>query len=122
MPSATEFKIAELTKDMLRLKLFVIFWRGKGLDLKPYLAEHLQYMIDVERKGKLFASGPLGDPTRGDGMTIVRAANEEETNEIAKRDPFVVNGIRTYTIQAWMIMEGSVNVTVNFSDKSASVS
>lgn len=122
MPSATELKIAELTKDMLRLKLFVIFWRGKGLDLKPYLAEHLQYMIDVERKGKLFASGPLGDPTRGDGMTIVRAANEEEANEIAKRDPFVVNGIRTYTIQAWMIMEGSVNVTVNFSDRSASVS
>jgi uncharacterized protein YciI len=122
MPSATELKIAELTRDMLRLKLFVIFWRGKGLDLKPHLAEHLQYMIDVERMGKLFASGPLGDPTRGDGMTIVRAASEEEANEIARRDPFIVNGIRTYTIQSWMIMEGSVNVTVSFSDKSANIS
>ncbi len=42
MPSATESKIAELTKGMLRLKLFVIFSHGKGFDLKPYLAEHLQ--------------------------------------------------------------------------------
>ena len=41
MPSATELKIAELTKGILRLKLFVIFSFGKGLDLKPYLADHL---------------------------------------------------------------------------------
>ena len=44
MPSATERRIAELTRGMLRLKLFVIFSYGKGLDLKPYLADHLAYM------------------------------------------------------------------------------
>lgn len=122
MPSATELKIAELTKGMLRLKLFVIFSQGKGLDLKPYLAEHLQYMVDLERQGKLFASGPLGDSTRGDGMTIVRAANEAEARELAMRDPFVVNGIRTFTLQPWIVMEGSLNVTVNFSDQTARIS
>ena len=122
MPSATELKIAELTKGMLRLKLFVMFSQGKGLDLKPHLAEHLQYMIELERKGKLFASGPFGDGTRGDGMTILRVANEEEAHELAKRDPFVVNGIRTYTIQSWTAMEGSMTFTVNFSDKTASIS
>ncbi len=78
MPSATELKIAELTKGMLRLKLFVIFSYGKGLDLKPTLPDHLAYMVDLERQGKLFASGPFGDGTKGDGMTIVRAANEDE--------------------------------------------
>lgn len=122
MPSATELKIAELTKGMLRLKLFVIFSYGKGLDVKPYLAEHLQYMIDLERKGKLFASGPFGDGTKGDGMTIVRATDEDEARAIALRDPFVVNGIRTFAIQSWTAMEGSLTFTVNFSDRSANIS
>ena len=121
MPSATELKIAELTKGMLRLKLFVIFSYGKGLDLKPTLPDHLAYMVDLERRGKLFASGPFGDGTKGDGMTIVRAANEGEAREIAARDPFVINGIRTFTIQSWTVMEGSVSLTVNFSDRSATV-
>lgn len=121
MPSATELKIAELTKGMLKLKLFVIFSQGKGLDLKPYLAEHLQYMIDLERQGKLFASGPLGSGTQGDGMTIVRAASFDEARELATRDPFVVNGIRTFTIQPWTVMEGSLSVTVNFSDQTARI-
>ena len=121
MPSATERRIAELTRGMLRLKLFVIFSYGKGLDLKPYLADHLAYMIELERQGKLFASGPFGDGTKGDGMTIVRAANDEEAREIALRDPFVVNGIRTFTIQPWTVMEGSLSITVNFSDRSATI-
>ncbi|MBV8839406.1 MAG: hypothetical protein JO000_22965 [Alphaproteobacteria bacterium] len=121
MPSATELRIAELTKGMLRLKLFVIFSHGKGLDLKPYLADHLAYMIALEREGKLFASGPFGDGRSGDGMTIVRAASAEEAREIALRDPFVVHGIRTFKIEAWTVMEGSLSVTVNFSDRSAKI-
>jgi len=121
MPSATELRIAELTKGMLRLKLWVIFSHGKGLDLQPYLADHLAYMIALEREGKLFASGPFGDGTRGDGMTIVRAASEDEARGIALRDPFVINGIRTFKIQSWTLMEGSLSVTVNFSDRSAKI-
>jgi len=122
MPSATEQKIAELTKGMLRLKLFVIFSYGKGLDLKPYLADHLTYMIGLERAGKLFASGPFGDGTSGDGMTIVRAGDAEEARSIALADPFVINGIRTFKIQPWTVMEGSLSFTVNFSDRSAQTS
>jgi uncharacterized protein len=122
MPSATELRLAELTKGMLRLKLFVIFSYGKGLDLKPYLADHLTYMIGLEREGKLFASGPFGDGSTGDGMTIVRAADEAEARKIATLDPFVVNGIRTFKIQPWTVMEGSLSLTVNFSDRSAKIS
>jgi uncharacterized protein YciI len=122
MPSAAQMKIAELTKGMLKLKLFVIFSQGKGLDVTPYLADHLEYMIALERQGKLFASGPLGDPSKADGMTIVRAASEEEAQQLALRDPFVVNGIRTFKIVPWTVMEGSLSVTVNFSDQTARIS
>jgi uncharacterized protein YciI len=122
MPSAAQMKIAELTKGMLKLKLFVIFSQGKGLDVTPYLADHLEYMIALERQGKLFASGPLGDPSKADGMTIVRAASEEEAQQLALCDPFVVNGIRTFKIVPWTVMEGSLSVTVNFSDQTARIS
>ena len=122
MPSANDLKIAEMLKGMLNLKLFVIFSQGKGLDVKPYLAEHLQYMIELERQGKLFASGPFGNPSRGDGMTVVRARDIEEAHELAKRDPFYINGIRTYTIEPWTVMEGSMTFTVNFSDKTSRIS
>ncbi|MGE3986676.1 YciI family protein [Pseudorhodoplanes sp.] len=122
MPSAVQLKIAELLKGMLRLKLFVIFSQGKGLDVTPYLADHLQYMIELEREGKLFASGPLGDPSKADGMTIVRAADEEEARRIALKDPFVIHGIRTFKILPWTVMEGSLSVTVNFSDQTTKIS
>jgi uncharacterized protein YciI len=122
MPSAAQLKIADLVKGMLRLKLFVIFSHGKGLDVTPYLADHLQYMIELEREGKLFASGPLGDPSKADGMTIVRAADEEEVQRIALKDPFVIHGIRTFKIVPWTVMEGSLSVTVNFSDQTAKIS
>ncbi|HWV43209.1 YciI family protein [Pseudorhodoplanes sp.] len=121
MPSAAQMKIAELLKGMLRLKLFVIFSQGKGLDVTPYLADHLQYMIELEREGKLFASGPLGDPSKADGMTIVRAADEDEARRIALKDPFVIHGIRTFKIMPWTVMEGSLSVTVNFSDQTAKI-
>ncbi len=121
MPSVAQMKIADLLKGMLRLKLFVIFSQGKGLDVTPYLADHLQYMIELEREGKLFASGPLGDPSKADGMTIVRAADEEEVQRIALKDPFVIHGIRTFKIVPWTVMEGSLSVTVNFSDQTAKI-
>lgn len=121
MPSAIDPKTAALLRGMLNLKLFVIFSAGKGLDLTPYLADHLEYMIDLERKGKLFASGPIGNPTNADGMTVVRARDLDEAHEIARREPFVANGIRTYRIEPWTVMEGSLSFRVNFSDQSSSI-
>lgn len=114
--------IAELTKNMLRPKFFVAFSFGKGLDLRPRLAEHLAYMIALERRGSLFGSGPFGDGRKGDGMTILRAADEAEARAMMLADPFVVHGLRTFTIQPWTVMEGALTVTVSLSQGAASVS
>ena len=121
MSTTAEQDIQALTKNMLRRKLYVVLSRGKGADLRPYLAEHLRWMIGLEKEGKVFASGPFDVGTSGDGMTILRAGNAEEARAIAERDPFVVNGIRTYEIREWTLMEGSFGVTVNYSDRSIDI-
>jgi uncharacterized protein YciI len=116
MSADSAARLDELLGKMLKLKLFVIFSRGKGLDLKPHLLEHLEYMVALERQGKLFASGPMGDPRLGNGMTIVRAESEDEARAIASNDPFFRHGLREFSVEPWTVMEGALRVTVNFSD------
>ena len=93
----TQERIRELTKGMLRKRLYVVLSKGGDAPdaIAEYLPQHLEYMIGLEKKGVLFASGPLAEADgqmRGDGLTIVRAANAQAAREIAEADPFVGNG------------------------------
>ena len=126
MTSATEERIRELTQGMLRKKLYVVLSTAKaGPDrIKDVLPRHLEYMIGLEKKGLVFASGPLtdeGGEPRGDGMTILRAASAEEARTIAAADPFFAHGLRTFEVREWTVMEGTLGLTVNFSDQSIQV-
>jgi uncharacterized protein len=127
MSSATQDRIKELTQKMLRKKLFVVLSAPKaGPDqIVATLPAHLDYMIGLEKAGVLFASGPFADAdgqSRGHGMTILRTGTIEEARKIAEADPFVVNGLRTFEVREWTLMEGSFGVRVNFSDQSVQVS
>lgn len=123
MAASGEDRIRQLTQRMLRKKLYVILSKGGATpeQIGAMLPQHLEYMIGLEKKGVLFASGPLtaapGAPV-GDGLTILRAANAAEARKIASKDPFVINKLRTFEVREWTLMEGSVGVTVNFSDQS----
>jgi uncharacterized protein YciI len=117
-----EEKVQELTQGMWRKKFFAIVWEGHDADLRPHLVEHLEYMIALEREGKLFASGPLDFGKGSDGLTVVRTETVAEARAIALNDPFVVNGVRSFQIREWTIMEGSFGVGVNFSDRSIKIS
>lgn len=119
----SEERIRELTKSMLRKKLYVVLSKGGAApeQIAAHLPKHLEYMIGLEKQGLLFASGPLADAggaTRGDGLTILRAASADEARKIAEADPFVVNGLRSFELREWTVMEGSVGIKVNYSDQS----
>ena len=111
---------------MLRKKLFVVLSRGAATaeQISAVLPQHLEYMIGLEKAGTLFASGPLtaraGAPA-GDGLTVLRAASEDEARRVASADPFVINKLRTFEVREWTLMEGSFGVTVNFSDQSLDI-
>jgi uncharacterized protein len=119
----SEERIRELTKTMLRKKLYVVLSKGGAVpeEIAKHLPHHLEYMIGLEKKGVLFASGPLaeaGGATRGDGLTILRAESAAAARKIAEADPFVVNGLRSFELREWTVMEGSLGIKVNFSDQS----
>jgi hypothetical protein len=125
--SDTHDRIAALTARMLKKRLYVVLSspiEGEAEKLPAHLPAHLEYMIANEKKGIVFASGPLAEADgsqRGRGLTVLRATSADEARAIAAQDPFVVNGVRTFELREWTVMEGSFGVTVNFSDQSMSV-
>jgi hypothetical protein len=119
-------RIAELTQKMLRRKLYAVLSQPSPTPekLKALLPSHLEYMIGLEKRGVLFASGPLADgegPPNGAGLTVLRAASAHEARALAEADPFVVSGLRTFELKEWTIMEGTLGLRVNLSDQSVEV-
>jgi len=126
MSASGEERIQQLTQKMLRKKLYVVFSKGGATpeQIGAVVPDHLEYMIGLEKKGVLFASGPLAtDPGKpaGDGLTILRAASVEEARAIASADPFVVSRLRTFEVREWTVMEGSLGLKVNFSDQTLEI-
>lgn len=126
MPPTGEERIRELTARMLRKRLYVVLSKGAATpeQIGAVLPDHLEYMIGLERKGSLFASGPLSPApggATGDGLTILRAADVQEARAIAQADPFVQQGLRTFELREWTVMEGSLGLKINFSDQSLQI-
>ena len=119
MSASGEERIRQLTERMLRKRLYVVLSKGGATpeQIGAVLPQHLEYMIGLEKKGVLFASGPLtaaaGAPA-GDGLTILRAENADEARAIAAADPFVVNKLRTFEVREWTMMEGSLGADGEF--------
>ncbi|HTP93727.1 MAG TPA: YciI family protein [Xanthobacteraceae bacterium] len=119
-------RIAGLMQKMLRKKLYVLISRPVVAPekLKPFLAAHLEYMIGLEKRGFVFASGPLADgegPPSGQGLTVLRVAGANEARALAEADPFYANGLRTFELKEWTIMEGTLGVKINLSDQTIEV-
>jgi uncharacterized protein YciI len=77
---------------------------------------HVAWLLDLERRGAVLVSGPLtsGPGVRpGSGVTVLRAPDEERARLIAAQDPFVLAGLRTFSIQGWRLNEGSISVRVS---------
>ena len=116
-------EINTLLGRMLQKRLYVVFSTPLQpmSEMRSLLQEHLSYMIELEKRGLLFASGPFlaeGQELPGSGMSILRVASRAEAEAIAQEDPLYKNGMRTYEIKAWQLNEGSYTVTVNYSDRS----
>jgi len=119
--SALQQTALEMHDQMLRMALFVVLTTpiASESDLAKMLPEHLSYMLELEKSGVLFGSGPFvggSDVPAGSGMTILRASSSAEAASIAERDPFNRRGLRRFEVREWQLNEGRFTVTVDYSD------
>jgi uncharacterized protein len=81
--------------------------------------EHFAYLLELERRGVLFAAGPFVDETgtrHGAGMLIIRAATRAEAEAIAFAEPYTKAGMRKTMLTPWQRNEGTLSLRIRFSD------
>ena len=90
------------TKGFLGKEMYLVVTRPvRSPEIAKRLADHLAHQVDLEKRGIMFAAGPLyprGSETPEAGMFVLRANSFEEAEAIANEDPLHKAGLRTYTI------------------------
>ena len=117
--------VHKLTEKFLGREMYLVMTRPvRSPEIDKRLADHLAHQVELERRGILFAAGPLyprGSTVPDTGMFVLRANSFEDAEAIAKTDPLHAAGLRTYTIQKWRLNEGCITLTVNYSDETVKI-
>jgi uncharacterized protein YciI len=64
---------------------------------KDLIERHVEHLKELNRQGKLVICGPFKDYPGG--MVIIRAEDINEATAIAKSDPFIASGCKTFEIR-----------------------
>ncbi|MFA6739150.1 MAG: YciI family protein [Bacilli bacterium] len=79
------------------MNTFVILLKSTGKKLtKALILRHINHLRHLDDTNRYLLGGPFIES--GNGMIVIVADNKEEANQIAKSDPFVQEGVRTYEI------------------------
>jgi uncharacterized protein len=114
-----------LTNKFLGKEMYLVVTRPvRSPEIDKRLADHLAHQVELERRGIMFAAGPLYSRDSNlpeAGMFVLRAGSFEEAEAIAKGDPLHAAGLRTFTLQKWRLNEGSITVKINYSDQTCEI-
>lgn len=81
---------------------------GQNVFEHPGVGEHFAFLRRMADAGRLVAAGPFGD-VRGEGMTVLRAADADEAERLARADDqAVVAGVLDVHIRPWNVVMSSV--------------
>lgn len=116
-------EIVQLIRDkgMLAKQLYIVSTTATGsLDKVLEMVEtHLDFQVDLERRGIMFAAGPNWTDDerewRGDGTVVIRAGSMDEARQIMESDPMHSSGARRFTIRPWLIDEGRLTIELDYS-------
>jgi carboxymethylenebutenolidase len=80
-----------------------------AVSMDEVMKQHHAYIHDLDAKGLLFGAGAFRDETgarAGLGLIIIRAASRGEAEAIARREPYIANGVRVLTLVPWQRSAG----------------
>jgi uncharacterized protein len=84
------------TDDHLRYFIFLYEEDGKALT-PDVVQKHVAHLRKLDADGRLIICGPFTD--FAGGVVVIDAIDIDEAHQIAKSDPFVSEGYRTYKVQ-----------------------
>lgn len=64
-----------------------------------YRPEHLSYLEKMRNEGHVKINGKFSDGSGG--LVIYQAPSYKECEELVKRDPYILEGARSYEIKEW---------------------
>ncbi len=123
MPSHAE-QVAAISSSLAREQCYVLMMRpnpdAPPIDSRDRLRiEHHEYLLDLERRGILFAAGPFADRNErssGSGMIIIRAASRDEATRIGYDEPYTRNRLRLMDVLPWQRNEGTLKLELRLAD------
>ena len=69
-------------------------------NVSEHMSDHLAYLKQLQKEGRLLASGAFSGEL-SDGMYVLQAASVEEAANIVRTDPLVSNNESSYSIKEW---------------------
>ncbi|MFC0213965.1 YciI family protein [Paenibacillus chartarius] len=85
------------------MKYYAVFLPMLDVELsQTYRPEHLEYLEQRAKEGKILARGRFTDGWGG--MVIYKAGSIAEVQQMVDEDPYIVHRARTYEIHEWEML------------------
>ena len=121
IPKVTKQDVLNASSEMLNKDLYVVFTKPENgmKEVMENLEEHLKFQVSLEKNGVIFGAGPFWEDNEidwnGEGMVIIRANSLDHAKQIAASDPMHQSGARNFTVRPWLLNEGNIQVSLDYS-------
>ena len=121
VPTITKQDVLNASSEMLNKDLYVVFTKPENgmKEVMENLEEHLKFQVSLEKNGVMFGAGPFWEDNEidwnGEGMVIIRANSLDHAKQIAASDPMHQSGARNFTVRPWLLNEGNIQVSLDYS-------
>ena len=120
-PKITKQDVLNVSSEMLNKDLYVVFTKPTNgmIPVMENLEDHLKFQVSLEKQGIMFGAGPFWEDNeidwKGEGMVIIRANSIDHAKEIASTNPMHKSGARSFTIRPWLLNEGNIEISLDYS-------